>query len=190
MINFANPYLYQPSSSSQISMIVLSKDQQFFHTNLDHKLSHILQSHNPVTQGGEKSSAFQRLYFEFCNFPVVELALNFFGFSGGFWKAARKGGGKVATWWRPLAMAGGGTVKIFKKCAPNGWWHQIQSPPHSCFKKCVPNDWLQRPISLSQASLGRVYIYMGKREFVSIDGVIEPIKGVVHIQVLHIACSL
>jgi len=53
-----------------------------------------------------------------------------------------------ATWWRPLAMAGGGTVKIFKKCAPNG----------------------------------RVYIYMGKREFVSIDGVIEPIKGVVHIQ--------
>ena len=31
---------------------------------------------------------------------------------------------------------------------------------------------------------------MGKREFVSIDGVIEPIKGVVHIQVLHSACSL
>ena len=26
---------------------------------------------------------------------------------------------------------------------------------------------------------------MGKREFVSIDGVIEPIKGVVHIQVLR-----
>merc|ERR1712212_1347086 len=52
-----------------------------------------------------------------------------------------------ATLWPLLAMAGG-TVKIFKKCAPNG----------------------------------RVYIYMGKREFVSIDGVIEPIKGVVHIQ--------
>ena len=42
---------------------------------------------------------------------------------------------------------------------------------------------------LSRTSLGRVYIYMGKREFVSIDGVIEPIKGVVHIQVLHIAAS-
>ena len=38
---------------------------------------------------------------------------------------------------------------------------------------------------LSKTFLGRVYIYMGKREFVSIDGVIEPIKGVVHIQVLR-----
>ena len=39
--------------------------------------------------------------------------------------------------------------------------------------------------TLSKTFLGRVYIYMGKREFVSIDGVIEPIKGVVHIQVNH-----
>ena len=39
--------------------------------------------------------------------------------------------------------------------------------------------------TLSKTFLGRVYIYMGKREFVSIDGVIEPIKGVVHIQVDH-----
>ena len=39
---------------------------------------------------------------------------------------------------------------------------------------------LQTPL---KTFLGRVYIYMGKREFVSIDGVIEPIKGVVHIQV-------
>ena len=41
---------------------------------------------------------------------------------------------------------------------------------------------LQTPL---KTFLGRVYIYMGKREFVSIDGVIEPIKGVVHIQVNH-----
>jgi len=36
------------------------------------------------------------------------------------------------------------------------------------FKKCAPN--------------GRVYVYMGKREFVSCDGVVEPINGVVNIQ--------
>merc|ERR1711962_773597 len=48
----------------------------------------------------------------------------------------------------PTIVMGGGTVKIFKKCAPNG----------------------------------RVYVYMGKREFVSIDGCPEPINGVVHIQ--------
>ena len=148
----------------------------------------ISKSHNPVIQHGESRFAFQRLYFEFCNFPVVELALNFFGFSGGFWRAVRTGGGKVATWWRPLAMAGGGTVKIFKKCAPNGWF--IFRFNTLTLQEACTNDLFQRPISLSQASLGRVYIYMGKREFVSIDGVIEPIKGVVHIQVLHIACSL
>ena len=85
-------------------------------------------------------------------------------------------------------MAGGGTVKIFKKCAPNGWFI-IRFNTLTLQEACT-NDLFQRPISLSQASLGRVYIYMGKREFVSIDGVIEPIKGVVHIQVLHIACSL
>eukprot|EP00090_Calanus_glacialis_P028990 TRINITY_DN46486_c0_g1_i1.p1 TRINITY_DN46486_c0_g1~~TRINITY_DN46486_c0_g1_i1.p1 ORF type:complete len:406 (-),score=100.14 TRINITY_DN46486_c0_g1_i1:476-1693(-) len=45
----------------------------------------------------------------------------------------------------------GGTVKIFKKCAPNG----------------------------------RVYVYMGKREFVSCDGAVEPINGVVNIQDHH-----
>ena len=46
------------------------------------------------------------------------------------------------------------------------------------------------PLSLSlQVSSGRVYIYMGKREFVSIDGVIEPIKGVVHIQVLSVCLT-
>lgn len=45
----------------------------------------------------------------------------------------------------------GGTVKIFKKCAPNG----------------------------------RVYVYLGKREFVSCDGNIEPINGVVNIQDHH-----
>ena len=44
MIYFAYPYLYQPSSSPQISIIVLLKDQQFFHINLDHKLSHIYVS--------------------------------------------------------------------------------------------------------------------------------------------------
>jgi len=42
----------------------------------------------------------------------------------------------------------GGTVKIFKKSAPNG----------------------------------RVYVYLGKREFVSCDGNIEPINGLVNIQ--------
>jgi len=45
----------------------------------------------------------------------------------------------------------GGTVKIFKKCAPNG----------------------------------RVYLYMGKREFISCDGAVEPINGVVNIQDHH-----
>jgi len=49
---------------------------------------------------------------------------------------------------RPVLEMGGGTVKIFKKSAPNG----------------------------------RVYVYMGKREYVSIDGNIEPIQGVVYIQ--------
>lgn len=137
MINLARTptqYPYQPTCSSifpkpsQIAMLVLLRDQQCFHICLDQKPSHLhvsflSKSHNPVIQHGESRFAFQRLYFEFCNFLVVELALNFFGFSGGFWRAARRGGGKVATWWRPLAMAGGGTVKIFKKCAPNGWWH-------------------------------------------------------------------
>jgi len=50
-----------------------------------------------------------------------------------------------------LAGGMGGTVKIFKKCAPNG----------------------------------RVYVYMGKREFVSCDGAVEPINGVVNIQDHH-----
>ena len=129
MINLARTptqYPYQPTCSSILYMLL--RDQQCFHICLDHKLSHLHVSlfqnpYDPVIQHEESRFAFQRLYFEFCNFPVVELALNFFGFSGGFWRAARKGGGKVATWWRPLAMAGGGTVKIFKKCAPNGWWH-------------------------------------------------------------------
>jgi len=39
------------------------------------------------------------------------------------------------------------------------------------FKKCAPN--------------GRVYVYMGKREFVSCDGVAETINGVVNIQDHH-----
>lgn len=42
----------------------------------------------------------------------------------------------------------GGTVKIFKKCAPNG----------------------------------RLFVYLGKREYVQCDGVIEPVQGVVYIQ--------
>ena len=56
---------------------------------------------------------------------------------------------------------------------------------------CVPDmiGFNNPTLILSRTSLGRVYIYMGKREFVSIDGVIEPIKGVVHIQVLYIAAS-
>ena len=41
----------------------------------------------------------------------------------------------------------GGTVKIFKKCSPNG----------------------------------RVYLYMGNREFVSCDGVAEPVTGIVYV---------
>lgn len=44
-----------------------------------------------------------------------------------------------------------GTVKIFKKCSPNG----------------------------------RVYLYLGNREFVSCDGSIKPITGVVNIQDHH-----
>jgi len=36
------------------------------------------------------------------------------------------------------------------------------------FKKCAPN--------------GRVYIYLGKREFVQCDGVIEPVQGIAYIQ--------
>jgi len=39
------------------------------------------------------------------------------------------------------------------------------------FKKCAPN--------------GRVYLYMGKREFISCDGAVEPINGVVNIQDHH-----
>ena len=63
----------------------------------------------------------------------------------------------------------GGTVKIFKKCAPNG-------------KK------LMKPIKMdinAFCTLGRVYVYMGKREFVSCDGAVEPINGVVNIQDHH-----
>ena len=45
----------------------------------------------------------------------------------------------------------GGTVKIFKKCSPNG----------------------------------RVYLYLGNREFVSCDGAIPPITGIVNIQDHH-----
>ena len=41
----------------------------------------------------------------------------------------------------------GGTVKIFKKCSPNG----------------------------------RVYLYMGNREFVSCDGLAEPVTGIVYV---------
>ena len=61
----------------------------------------------------------------------------------------------------------GGTVKIFKKCAPNG-------------------NFLYPTFLVQIGSfLGRVYVYMGKREFVSCDGVIEPINGVVNIQDHH-----
>ena len=45
----------------------------------------------------------------------------------------------------------GGTVKIFKKCSPNG----------------------------------RVYLYLGNREFVSCDGAIPPVTGIVNIQDHH-----
>ena len=52
-----------------------------------------------------------------------------------------------------------GTVKIFKKCSPNG----------------------------------RVYLYLGNREFVACDGSIKPVTGVVNIQVsdlIHIRKAL
>ena len=49
-----------------------------------------------------------------------------------------------------------GTVKIFKKCSPNG----------------------------------RVYLYLGNREFVSCDGSIKPITGVVNIQVQSVSVSI
>ena len=45
----------------------------------------------------------------------------------------------------------GGTVKIFKKCSPNG----------------------------------RVYLYLGNREYVSCDGAIQPVTGIVNIQDHH-----
>ena len=45
----------------------------------------------------------------------------------------------------------GGTVKIFKKCSPNG----------------------------------RVYLYLGNREYVSCDGAIPPVTGIVNIQDHH-----
>ena len=45
-------------------------------------------------------------------------------------------------------MPGPSTVKIFKKCSPNG----------------------------------RVYLYLGNREFVACDGEIQPVTGVVNIQ--------
>ena len=48
-----------------------------------------------------------------------------------------------------LSTMPAGTVKIFKKCSPNG----------------------------------RVYLYLGNREFVACDGSIKPITGVVNIQV-------
>ena len=152
MINFAYPYLYQPSSSSQISIIVLSKDQQFFHINLDHKLSHryvslfynfIILLHKVEREvlhfkGYILNFVISQLYPQHCTFLASLVAF------GELW-----GGGKVATWWRPLAMAGGGTVKIFKKCAPNGWFIKFYtlptSPPHSHFYKCALNDWFQHP---------------------------------------------
>ena len=67
---------------------------------------------------------------------------------------------------RPVLEMGGGTVKIFKKSAPNGgkvWYGGVMV-----------------------VFLGRVYVYMGKREYVSIDGNIEPIQGVVYIQVKQV----
>jgi hypothetical protein len=30
---------------------------------------------------------------------------------------------------------------------------------------------------------GRVYLYLGKREFVQCDGIIEPINGILYVQV-------
>ena len=50
-----------------------------------------------------------------------------------------------------LIMPGPNTVKIFKKCSPNG----------------------------------RVYLYLGNREFVACDGEIPPVTGVVNIQDHH-----
>lgn len=32
--------------------------------------------------------------------------------------------------------------------------------------------------------LGRVYVYLGQREFVQCDGIVEPVQGIVYIQVL------
>ncbi len=32
--------------------------------------------------------------------------------------------------------------------------------------------------------LGRLFVYLGKREYVQCDGVIEPVQGVVYIQVI------
>merc|ERR1711953_1407124 len=51
----------------------------------------------------------------------------------------------------PLSDIMGGTVKIFKKCSPNG----------------------------------RVYLYLGNREYVSCDGAIPPVTGIVNIQDHH-----
>ena len=51
----------------------------------------------------------------------------------------------------PSSHIMGGTVKIFKKCSPNG----------------------------------RVYLYLGNREYVSCDGAIQPVTGIVNIQDHH-----